>query len=47
MRFWRNKRFLKFDMKYDSINFRVTGYEFGKGKKSVCIVGTMRGNEVQ
>lgn len=28
-------------------NFRVMGYEFGKGKKSVCIVGTMRGNEVQ
>lgn len=28
-------------------NFRVTGYEFGKGKKSVCIVGAMRGNEVQ
>lgn len=28
-------------------NLRVTGYEFGKGKKSVCIVGTMRGNEVQ
>lgn len=28
-------------------NFRVTGYEFGKGEKSVCIVGTMRGNEVQ
>ncbi|MGN0425407.1 MAG: M14 family metallopeptidase [Acetatifactor sp.] len=28
-------------------NFRVTGYEFGKGLKSVCIVGTMRGNEVQ
>ncbi len=28
-------------------NFRVTGYEFGKGKESVCIVGTMRGNEVQ
>lgn len=28
-------------------NFRVTGYEFGKGKKSFCIVGTMRGNEVQ
>lgn len=27
--------------------FRVTGYEFGKGKKSVCIVGSMRGNEVQ
>lgn len=28
-------------------NFRVTGYEFGKGKKSVCIVGSMRGNEIQ
>lgn len=28
-------------------HFRVTGYEFGKGKKSVCIVGAMRGNEVQ
>lgn len=28
-------------------DFRVTGYEFGKGKKSVCIVGSMRGNEVQ
>lgn len=28
-------------------DFRVTGYEFGKGKKSVCIVGTMRGNEIQ
>lgn len=28
-------------------NLRVTGYEFGQGKKSVCIVGTMRGNEVQ
>ncbi|MCM1181821.1 MAG: M14 family metallopeptidase [Roseburia sp.] len=28
-------------------NFRVTGYEFGKGKKSVCIVGSSRGNEVQ
>lgn len=28
-------------------NFRVKGYEFGKGKKSVCIVGAMRGNEVQ
>lgn len=28
-------------------NFRVTGYEFGKGEKSVCIVGTMRGNEIQ
>lgn len=28
-------------------DFRVTGYEFGRGKKSVCIVGAMRGNEVQ
>jgi len=28
-------------------SLRVTGYEFGKGKKSVCIVGTMRGNEIQ
>lgn len=28
-------------------NFRITGYEFGKGKKSLCIVGNMRGNEVQ
>lgn len=28
-------------------NFRVTGYEFGKGKKALCIVGSMRGNEVQ
>ena len=28
-------------------NFRVTGYEFGEGKESLCIVGTMRGNEVQ
>lgn len=28
-------------------NFRVTGYEFGAGKKSVCIVGSIRGNEIQ
>lgn len=28
-------------------NLRVTGYEFGEGKKSLCIVGSMRGNEVQ
>lgn len=28
-------------------DFRVTGFEFGKGKKSVCIVGNMRGNEIQ
>ena len=27
--------------------FRVTGYEFGEGEESLCIVGTMRGNEVQ
>ncbi len=27
--------------------FRVTGFEFGEGKKSVCIVGNTRGNEVQ
>lgn len=28
-------------------DFRVTGYEFGSGEKSVCIVGSMRGNEIQ
>jgi len=28
-------------------DFRVTGYEFGNGKEAVCIVGSMRGNEVQ
>ena len=28
-------------------DFRVTGYEFGHGEKSVCIVGNSRGNEVQ
>lgn len=28
-------------------DFRVTGYEFGTGEKSVCIVGSMRGNEIQ
>ena len=28
-------------------DFRVRGYEFGSGEKSVCIVGSMRGNEVQ
>ncbi|MCI8377059.1 MAG: succinylglutamate desuccinylase [Lachnospiraceae bacterium] len=27
--------------------FRVTGYEFGTGEKSVCIVGSSRGNEIQ
>ena len=28
-------------------DFRVTGYEFGKGEKSLCIVGAARGNEIQ
>ncbi len=28
-------------------HFRVNGYEFGDGKKSVCIVGSTRGNEIQ
>lgn len=28
-------------------NFRVTGLTFGKGKKSLCIVGNTRGNEYQ
>ena len=28
-------------------NFRITGYEFGSGEESVCIVGNSRGNEVQ
>lgn len=28
-------------------DFRVTGYEFGTGEKSACIVGGCRGNEVQ
>lgn len=27
--------------------FRVIGYEFGEGEKSLCIVGNARGNEVQ
>lgn len=26
---------------------QISGYRFGKGEKSVCIVGSMRGNEVQ
>lgn len=26
---------------------RVTGFRFGEGKKSVCIVGAMRGNEIE
>lgn len=28
-------------------DFRVSGYEFGKGEKTICIVGATRGNEVQ
>ena len=28
-------------------NFKVQGYVFGSGKKSVCVVGSMRGNEFQ
>jgi len=28
-------------------NFRVVGYQFGEGEKSACIMGAMRGNEVQ
>lgn len=28
-------------------SFRVTGFRFGSGKKSACIVGSIRGNEVQ
>lgn len=27
--------------------FRITGYQFGRGEKTVAIVGTMRGDEVQ
>lgn len=27
--------------------FRVTGFEFGEGKKSACIIGSTRGNEYQ
>lgn len=28
-------------------DMRVTGYEFGEGEKSVCVVGSTRGNEIQ
>ena len=28
-------------------DFRVTGYTFGEGEKSLCIIGSMRGNENQ
>ena len=28
-------------------DFRVTGFQFGQGEKSICIIGSMRGNEYQ
>ena len=28
-------------------DFRVTGYIFGEGKKALCVVGSVRGNEYQ
>lgn len=28
-------------------DFRVTGYRFGKGEKSCCIIGALRGDEIQ
>ena len=28
-------------------NFRVTGYTFGEGEKALCVVGSIRGNEIQ
>ena len=28
-------------------DFRITGFRFGEGKKSVAIVGAMRGDEIQ
>ena len=28
-------------------DFRITGYEFGAGEETVCIIGNSRGNEVQ
>ncbi len=38
-----NKRII-YELKgYIGILFRVTGYEFGAGEKSVCIVGSSRG----
>ena len=36
----------QFDSLYRD-TFRVTGFEFGDGKKSVCVVGNTRGNEYQ
>ena len=26
---------------------KVTGYRFGKGEKAACIIGAIRGNEIQ
>ena len=34
-------------MKYYLNDFRIRGYHFGKGEKAACIVGAMRGNEIQ
>ena len=28
-------------------DMRITGYSFGKGEKTACIVGAIRGNEIQ
>ena len=28
-------------------DFRIQGYVFGKGEKSLCVMGSMRGNEIQ
>ncbi len=36
--------------KIDSLyrdQFRVTGYTFGEGEKALCVVGSIRGNEIQ
>ncbi|MDD5944572.1 MAG: M14 family metallopeptidase [Clostridia bacterium] len=36
--------------KIDSLyrdDFRITGYTFGEGEKALCIVGSIRGNEIQ
>lgn len=42
------ERFTVYEM--DSIyrdSLRVTGFRFGSGEKTMCVVGSMRGNEVQ
>ena len=28
-------------------DFRIHGYRFGSGEKTLCIIGSMRGNEYQ